>query len=609
VLIHSVKLNKMLSILLAGGLLLGSLSMAIFPASAGPTETPPSPLVPDLTNPIYMPFMAKSISDLYISNVEITQAVQNISTPVSLVAGRPAEARVYTRSSGSTPVGNLYASLVAYRNGVRLGKLIAGPGTAYVQSDSLDSLRCSDNVNETCTSYKTFNFKLPANWTAAGDLTLAANIDIYNTAPELSEVNTTTLQYTFNTVPALNVMVVPINYVAITPRGTYTYPAADTSYLKEGLFRMYPVPQVNVTAHSPITFQGSLSSNDMDWDALLNQVDALKQSEGQPDSTVYFGMIPLMDATGQNSWFDCQSGGVVGYGFVGYRASIAVTKAVVCGNWDLHGDDFAAHEIGHNLGMEHTPCGNPDSPDPNYPYPAGNIGQYGYYVNAQTVMDKERPDIMSYCENEWVSDYTYQHWLNNQMSTLAEVALPSQDSVFVRADLASDGTAKLQPVYNFSASLSSLPASSDYLIQFLDAQGNLVNEYPVIVKRAEEHGHIIQTISARLPRPSQPYSSIRAVHNGQAMDTRPVSSQAMLAPLAAPTVRVDASDLVLNWASTASPALVRFTSDGGQTWTTVGVDVAGGEFRVAVADLPAMPLQFQVIPADGTATLTVDWTP
>jgi hypothetical protein len=83
--------------------------------------------------------------------------------------------------------------------------------------------------------------------------------------------------------------------------------------------------------------------------------------------------------------------------------------------------------------------------------------------------------------------------------------------------------------------------------------------------------------------------------------------------MVAPTARVDASDLVLNWSSTGSPAdppaLVRYTSDGGETWTTVGVDVTGGEIILPVTDLPGVPLQFQVILADGSATSTVNWTP
>ena len=181
----------------------------------------------------------------------------------------------------------------------------------------------------------------------------------------------------------------------------------------------------------------------------------------------------------------------------------------------------------------------------------------------------------------------------------------------LRADLASDGSASLQPVYEFSASPSDLPASSEYSVQFLDDQGKVVSEYPVSVMRAEEKGHKIESIHARLPRPSQPYSSIQVVHNGQSIASRAISSQATqaLAPVVAPTTKVDAGDLVLNWANGVTPTLVRYTSDGGQSWITVGVDVSGSELRLAVADLPAMPLQFQVIQADGLATATVDWTP
>ena len=79
-----------------------------------------------------------------------------------------------------------------------------------------------------------FNFTLPLNWTSGGVLTLAANIDTNNTVQELSEVNTTTLQYKFNDVPALNVIVVPIEYVHTGRTSPGIYPPPDTSYMQEG---------------------------------------------------------------------------------------------------------------------------------------------------------------------------------------------------------------------------------------------------------------------------------------------------------------------------------------------------------------------------------------
>ena len=95
---HYGKINNILAVLSAGGLLLGGLSIAVLPASAGQSGPPPAPLDPNIANPIYLPFITNKIIDLYISDIEVTQAVQNISVPVNLVAGRQTEARVYARA-------------------------------------------------------------------------------------------------------------------------------------------------------------------------------------------------------------------------------------------------------------------------------------------------------------------------------------------------------------------------------------------------------------------------------------------------------------------------------------------------------------------------------
>jgi len=584
-----------LKALLIASLILGSLSVAALPVADSPQITPAAPL-PPTGYPIFFPFIAKDPLDLSVSNIEVTQAVQNLSNPVKLVANRVTAVRVYARANGVSQVGNVTASLVGYRNGTRLGMLTAAAGSAYPWSDSLDSLRASAS--------KSFNFTLPSSWTAAGNLTLAANIDINNSISEVSEVNTTTLQYSFNTVPTLNVIAVPIRYYDTNFR--MLFPEPNINYLQEALYRMYPVPAVNITAHKYLFFMGDLSNSGY-WELLLDQITSLKDSEGQPDSTVYFGVIPLLDAKG-DSWF---TGGNVGLGYVGYRASIATTLATINvegENYLLDGDDYAAHEIGHNLNMMHTPCGNPADPDPNYPYSNAAIGQYGYYVSTGTVMAKTRPDIMSYCEPEWVSDYTYNAWYSNQRATALAVTEPVQDSLYVRAKLGSDGSAVLQPVYGFSASPNNIAASSDYTIQFLDAAEKVVSEYPVRVLKAEERGISVQTIHARLPKPSQPYHSVRVLHLGQALDNRTINPDALQAT-AAPSLRVDGKELLLSWATSGRPALVRFTSDGGQTWNTIGIDDSSGELRLPLSELPNLPLQFQVIPADGGPAATVDWAP
>ena len=77
--------------------------------------------------------------------------------------------------------------------------------------------------------------------------------------------------------------------------------------------------------------------------------------------------------------------------------------------WDkLRRDGVAAHEWGHNWGRQHAPCGAPGNPDPNYPYAGGVIGVYGFDVAARPVKPPTTfTDLMGYCNNEWISDYTY----------------------------------------------------------------------------------------------------------------------------------------------------------------------------------------------------------
>ena len=36
------------------------------------------------------------------------------------------------------------------------------------------------------------------------------------------------------------------------------------------------------------------------------------------------------------------------------------------------------HELGHSMSLRHAPCGLLFDPDPNYPYPSGEIGVWGY---------------------------------------------------------------------------------------------------------------------------------------------------------------------------------------------------------------------------------------
>lgn len=78
--------------------------------------------------------------------------------------------------------------------------------------------------------------------------------------------------------------------------------------------------------------------------------------------------------------------------------------------WDrFPGAPFTlAHELGHNLGIRHAPCGNPSGVETDFPYPGATLGRTGYDIlDRRLVHPAENRDLMSYCGPRWISDHNY----------------------------------------------------------------------------------------------------------------------------------------------------------------------------------------------------------
>ena len=125
------------------------------------------------------------------------------------------------------------------------------------------------------------------------------------------------------------------------------------------------------------------------WSTIRSEVRALKVAEGSP--RYYYGVVK----TGYVS-------GVAGMGYLGGNGRTAV-------GWDRlpSGAGIMAHEVGHNLGRSHAPCGSVVNPDPNFPHSGGRIGVWGLNVATLTLKPPTTADLMGYCSPDWVSDYTW----------------------------------------------------------------------------------------------------------------------------------------------------------------------------------------------------------
>ena len=93
--------------------------------------------------------------------------------------------------------------------------------------------------------------------------------------------------------------------------------------------------------------------------------------------------------------------GIAGLGYIGQPDRAWGTTV------DFDRARVMAHELGHNFDRLHTPCGRPAGVDPNYPYAGGLTGVYGYDLQDDVIKSPLLPDIMGYCANPWISDYTY----------------------------------------------------------------------------------------------------------------------------------------------------------------------------------------------------------
>ena len=375
---------------------------------------------------------------------------------------------------------------------------------------------------------KSINVSLPSNWiSSSGTLTLDVTFNDSTMSPEL-EANSPTYSrnFYFNSVPALQVVAVPVKLYS--PDGTFG--PASTTYMTNALFRMYPVPSVNVTVHSTFNYAGDMSSG-YSWSDLLGRITTMRNSEvGESSSVVYYGIIPLRDSSGF-TWFP-PNGGIVGLGWISDRVAIGVSTESFqfpqYPGWDftLAGADTAAHEIGHNFGRLHVDGCGADNTDSGYPYPNGEIGQFGYRFSDQVVIQKTENDIMNYCDDQWISDYTYQALFENQTQMAQMESLRSkQNSLFVHADFSGGSSVQLLPTYVFDANIASAEVESEYSIELLDVDGALIAVHPVRVFTAEEKEISVQSIHANLPLPGKPVASLRLLHNGQEIASRslPVS--------------------------------------------------------------------------------------
>lgn len=233
-------------------------------------------------------------------------------------------------------------------------------------------------------------------------------------------------------------------------------------------FASYPVPGIEISIHEPIDHSGTFNAQGTGWNQLLTKTCNLRNNERPAKNDYYYGII---SPTADFATF-CGSGCVAGLANLATNPSDNYSRCGIgLGFTGSIATETAVHEIGHTLGREHAPCGNPATTDKFFPHANGGIGVRGYDLPRKALREPTTyKDFMGYCSPVWISDYTYNALFDRIRFVNASplVKLPpgfpdSWRSIVVE----SDGSLHLAE----NVQLDTPPSGTPTTIHLLDANG------------------------------------------------------------------------------------------------------------------------------------------
>ncbi len=135
-----------------------------------------------------------------------------------------------------------------------------------------------------------------------------------------------------------------------------------------------------------------------------------------------------------------------------------------------------SHELGHNLSLAHTPCGNLTLVDPLYPHAGGVIGAWGYDFREAALVPPSTLDLMGCGPPNWTSDYHFSNALRYRLrdasrSSFDKEAAPVR-SLLLWGGVDDDGDPFLEPAFVVDAPASLPDAAGDHRLTGRTADGS-----------------------------------------------------------------------------------------------------------------------------------------
>jgi len=386
--------------------------------------------------------------NLRVDGLYLVQSVQTYNRTVPLVRDREALLRVFVTANQV----NLAAPSVRVRlfnNGVPISSsLVPAPGTSTPQTVDQGSLSAS------------WNLVIPKEMVQP-NLAVLVDVDPANAVAEDDEsdntfpANAVPLPVDVRTTSAFAVRFVPVVTTADGRMGNVT--TGNTALFLDVAMRMHPLAAYDAVVAQPYntTSKTALGSDGTGWGTVLGEIEALRADAG--DGRTWYGVVNPNYGSG-----------VAGMGYVGVPSAIGWDKASTAGG-------VAAHEWGHTWGRKHAPCGGASDPDASFPYAGGVIGVYGYDQTAKVVKLPTGHDLMGYCNNEWISDYTYTNVMafREQHPMMLAMGEAVQPALLVWGRIERDSLV-LEPAFRITTRPSLPQASGPYRVEGRAADGSVL---------------------------------------------------------------------------------------------------------------------------------------